>query len=264
MSESSINSEEMKPKTQVTGKVLKTSLGGALVELSTGQKGLLHVSQMADAEGKTVNRVEDLLKVGQEISLWVKRVRPEHLELTMLKPLALDWRDIKSGMVVKGKIVKLDKFGAFVDIGAARQGLIHISEMAHGFVKSAGDVVKEGDELDVMVLDVDRRKRQIKLSIKALTPEPVREEAPARSERSDRPAGKGRGPRKPKQEEFQMEPEPSIPEPTAMEILLKEAMEKASAKQKYEKREKARAIKKVDEDQDEMLTRTLENKVQTT
>ena len=49
-----------------------------------------------------------------------------------------------------------------------------------------------------------------------------------------------------------------------MEILLKEAMEKASAKQKYEKREKARAIKKVDEDQEEMLARTLENKVQTT
>jgi small subunit ribosomal protein S1 len=261
MSESSINSEELKPKTQVTGKVIKTALGGALIELSGGQKGLLHVSQMADSEGKPVNRVEDVVKVGQEISLWVKRIRPEHLELTMLKPLALDWRDIKSGMVVKGKIAKLDKFGAFVDIGAARQGLIHISEMAHGFVKSAGDVVKEGDELDVMVLDVDRRKRQIKLSIKALTPEPEREEAPARSER---PSNKGRGPRKPKQEEFQMEPEPSIPEPTAMEILLKEAMEKASAKQKYEKREKARAIKKVDEDQEEMLARTLENKVQTT
>jgi predicted RNA-binding protein with RPS1 domain len=262
MSESSIVIDELKPKAQVSGKVLKTALGGALVELSTGQKGLLHISQMADAEGKPVNRVEDILKTGQEVSLWVKRIRPEHLELTMLKPLALDWRDIKSGMVVKGKVAKLDKFGAFVDIGAARQGLIHISEMAHGFVKSAGDVVKEGDELDVMVLDVDRRKRQIKLSIKALTPEPEREEAPARPER---PAGKGRGPRKPRQEEFQMPvEEPSIPEPTAMEILLKEAMEKASAKQKYEKREKARAIKKVDEDQEEMLTRTLENKVQTT
>jgi small subunit ribosomal protein S1 len=261
MSESSINSDELKPKTPVTGKVIKTALGGALIELSDGQKGLLHVSQMADAEGKTVNRVEDVLKVGQELSLWIKRIRPEHLELTMLKPLALDWRDIKSGMVVKGKIAKLDKFGAFVDIGAARQGLIHISEMAHGFVKNASDVVKEGDELDVMVLDVDRRKRQIKLSIKALTPEPEHEEAPARPER---PAGKGRGPRKPREEEFQMPVEPSVPEPTAMEILLKEAMEKANAKQKYEKREKSRAIKKLDEDQEEMLTRTLENKVQTT
>jgi len=261
MSESTINTNELKPKTQVTGKVLKTALGGALVELSTGQKGLLHISQMADAEGKPVNRVEDVIKVGQEVTLWIKRIKPDHIELTMLKPLALDWRDIKSGMVVKGKVAKLDKFGAFVDIGAARQGLIHISEMAHGYVKTAGDVVKEGEELDVMVLDVDRRKRQIKLSIKALTPEPEKQEAPARPER---PAVKGRSTRKPRKEEFQLEPEPSIPEPTAMEILLKEAMEKASAKQKYEKREKARAIKKVDEDQEEMLTRTLDNKVQTT
>jgi small subunit ribosomal protein S1 len=261
MSESTIITDELKPKAQVSGKVIKTALGGALIELSTGQKGLLHVSQMADADGKPVNRVEDVLKTGQELDLWVKRIRPEHLELTMLKPLALDWRDIKSGMVVKGKVAKLDKFGAFVDIGAARQGLIHISEMAHGFVKSAGDVVKEGDELDVMVLDVDRRKRQIKLSIKALTPEPEREES---SQHTERPAGKGRGPRKPRQEEFQVEPEPTVPEPTTMEILLKEAMEKASAKQKYEKREKARAIKKVDEDQEEILARTLENKVQTT
>ena len=264
MSESIVNTDELKPKTQVTGKVLKTALGGALVELSTGQKGLLHISQMADAEGKPVNRVEDVLKVGQEVSLWIKRIKPDHIELTMLKPLALDWRDIKSGMVVKGKVAKLDKFGAFVDIGAARQGLIHISEMAHGYVKTAGDVVKEGEELDVMVLDVDRRKRQIKLSIKALTPEPEKQEAPTRPERSERPAGKGRNTRRPKKEEFKLEPEPSIPEPTAMEILLKEAMEKASAKQKYEKREKARAIKKLDEDQEEMLTRTLDNKVQTT
>jgi small subunit ribosomal protein S1 len=261
MSESTINTEELKPKTQVTGKVIKTALGGALIEMTSGQKGLLHISQMADTEGKPVNRVEDLIKVGQEVTLWVKRIKPDHLELTMLKPLALDWRDIKSGMVVKGKVAKLDKFGAFVDIGAARQGLIHISEMAHGYVKTAGDVVKEGEELDVMILDVDRRKRQIKLSIKALTPEPVKEEAPARAER---PVNKGRNTRKPRKEEFQLEPEPIVPEPTAMEILLKEAMEKADAKQKYEKREKARAIKKLDEDQEEMLARTLDNKVQTT
>ncbi len=76
---------------------------------------------MADAEGKPVNRVEDVIKVGQEVTLWIKRIKPDHFELTMLKPLALDWRDIKSGMVVKGKVAKLDKFGAFVDIGAARQ-----------------------------------------------------------------------------------------------------------------------------------------------
>ena len=81
---------------------------------------------------------------------------------------------------VKGKIVRLEKFGAFVEIGAERPGLVHISEMAHGYVKVPGDVVKEGDEVEAQVLEVNRRKKQIKLSMKALLPEPeeVVEEKP--------------------------------------------------------------------------------------
>ncbi len=85
MSESTVIPDEMKPKTQVTGTVLKTALGGALIELTTGQKGLLHISQMADAEGKPVNRVEDVIKVGQEVTLWIKRIKPDHFELAILK-----------------------------------------------------------------------------------------------------------------------------------------------------------------------------------
>ena len=53
----------------------------------------------------------------------------------MFKPLDLEWRDMKKGMTVKGTVVRLEKFGAFVEIGAERPGLVHISEMAHGYVK---------------------------------------------------------------------------------------------------------------------------------
>ena len=90
----------------------------------------------------------------------------------MIQPLALEWREIKVGESVKGKVVRLEKFGAFVEIGAERPGLVHISEMAHGYVKVPGDVVKEGDEIEAQVLEVNRRKKQIKLSMKALLPEP--------------------------------------------------------------------------------------------
>src|SRR5659263_591143 len=90
----------------------------------------------------------------------------------MVKPLDLEWRDIKKGMTIKGKVVRLEKFGAFVEIGAERPGLVHISEMAHGYVKQPGDVVKEGDEIEAKVIEVNRRKKQIKLSMKALRPEP--------------------------------------------------------------------------------------------
>ena len=94
----------------------------------------------------------------------------------MIKPLDLEWRDIKKGMTVKGQVVRLEKFGAFVEIGAERPGLIHISEMAHGYVRQPSDVVKEGDEVEAQVIDVNRKKKQIKLSLKALQPEPVKEE----------------------------------------------------------------------------------------
>src|SRR4030067_3307861 len=75
-------------------------------------------------------------------------------------------------MVVTGTVMRLEKFGAFVDIGAERPGLVHISEMTHDFIRTPGDVVKEGDEVEVKVLDVLKPKKQIKLSMKALQEKP--------------------------------------------------------------------------------------------
>ena len=60
----------------------------------------------------------------------------------------------------------------FVDIGAERPGLVHISEMTHDFIRTPGDVVKEGDVVEVKVLDVIKPKKQIKLSMKALQDKP--------------------------------------------------------------------------------------------
>ena len=83
-----------------------------------------------------------------------------------------------------GKVVKLEKFGAFVDFGAERPGMVHVSEMANGYVASPSDVLKEGDEVKAAVIKVNRKKRRIDLSIKALEapPEPVKVEASAPEE----------------------------------------------------------------------------------
>ncbi len=115
-----------------------------------------------------------MVQVGQSVDVWIKRVDPKkkRIDLTMIKPLDLEWREITKGMTVKGKVTRLEKFGAFVDIGAERPGLVHISEMTHGYVKTPGEVVKEGDEVEVQVLEVNRRKKQIKLSMKALEEKP--------------------------------------------------------------------------------------------
>jgi predicted RNA-binding protein with RPS1 domain len=75
-------------------------------------------------------------------------------------------------MELVGKITRIEKYGVFVDIDAERPGLVHISEMAHGYVRTPSDIVKKGDEVSVKVLMVNRRKKQIKLSMKALEESP--------------------------------------------------------------------------------------------
>ncbi len=168
---------DVRPKMHFTGTVVKTGLAGAIIDVGIGRPAVIHISQIVpEAQEQPIKRVEDVLKVGQQVDVWVKRVKDDRVELTMIKPLDLEWRDIKKGMTVKGQVVRLEKFGAFVEIGAERPGLIHISEMAHGYVRQPADVVKEGDEVEAQVIDVNRKKKQIKLSIKALQPEPVKEE----------------------------------------------------------------------------------------
>src|SRR5512138_3707484 len=189
---------EIKPKMHFTGKVVKVRLAGAAIDIGQPKPAVLHVSQILPTnENEPIKRVSDVLNIGQEVEVWVKRVKEDHVELTMIKPLDLEWRDIKKGMTVKGKVVRLEKFGAFVEIGAERPGLVHISEMAHGYIKQPSDIVKEDDEVEAEVLDVNRRKKQIKLSMKALIPEPVKVEEPVRAVEFQAP--KERPARKPAQ-----------------------------------------------------------------
>jgi len=163
--------EDLEPKMKVAGKVLKTSLAGAIVDVGVGVPGLIHISKIQKG---SVTRVADVLKIGQEIEVWIQRTDPEKskIELTMLEPVGMDWQEIKPEMELVGKITRIEKYGVFVDIDAERPGLVHISEMAHGYVRTPNDVVKMGDEVTVKVLKVNRRKKQIKLSMKALEESP--------------------------------------------------------------------------------------------
>jgi ribosomal protein S1 len=201
--------------------------------MGAGKLAVIPISQLRK---DPVRRVEDILKVGDSVEAWVRRVdaNQDRVELTLIQPLAMEWRDLKKDMVVNGKVTKLEKFGAFVEIGAERPGLMHVSEMSHDYVKRPEDVVTVGQEVEVRILDVDRRKKQIKLSMKALTAEPVAEQ--------------------------QETEEPEKPAPTAMEMALRKAMseEGATASTKTEKGKSAR--KSVQPDIEDILARTLENR----
>lgn len=254
---------EIKPKMHFTARVVKLGLAGAVLDIGTGQQAVIHISQLVTPTDEPVKRVEDVLQVGNEVEVWVKRVRHDIVELSMVKPLDLEWREIKTGMVVKGTVVRLEKFGAFVEIGAERPGLIHISEMAHTYVRTPGDAVKEGEEVEAQVLEVDRKKKQIKLSMKALLPEPEQQEAP-KPEYSERPERRSK---RRKSEDEVRQPveapaaEPIIPDPTAMEMAWREAQERSRTKRQQEP--KRRGSKNYSQDQEELLLRTLEHKSRT-
>ncbi len=266
---------EIKRKMKFTGSVEKISLAGAVINIGSEQPAVLHISQIStDDQAEPLKRVEDILEVGQTVEVWIRKVKDDHIELTMIKPLDLEWREIKKGMTVKGKVVRLEKFGAFVEIGAERPGLIHISEMAHGYVRSPSDMLKEGDEIEAEVLEVSRRKKQIKLSMKALEPEPVAAavEEPSAAipfpKKKEKPAKRKKVSKK-QREKFQQSGDFSFAlgnaaedeTETALGIALREAMEKAQS-QKAQQEARAKKDRPVSKEQDELLARTLEQKTE--
>jgi small subunit ribosomal protein S1 len=265
------NTNEIKPKMQFSGTVKKITLAGAVIDIGLDMPCILHISQIVGGtEDQPIKRVEDVIQVGQTVDVWVRRVKEGRVELTMLKPLSLEWRDIEKGMVVKGKVTRLEKFGAFVEIGAERPGLIHISEMAHGYVRTPSEVVKEGDEIEAEVLEVNRRKKQIKLSMKALQEAPEVEETPkpaeaSKKEKSPRRRKSGKGSKSDEgYEGGDVIVESSTPgesDPTFMEIALRAAMERAN--ERKESAARSKKSKNISKEHEDIFTRTLGNKVKT-
>ena len=158
-------------------------------------------------------------------------------------------------MVTRGKVVRLETYGAFVDIGAERPGMIHISELARGYVKTASDVVKEGDEVEAQVLSVDAKKRQIRLSLKALQPEEQEPEKPQKQPRREKHSRSTS-----EAAEIPETPEDTTPEQTAMQIAWQSAQDRVKTKRRAirTKREKPDASER-----EEILSRTLEKRLPT-
>jgi len=258
MTEATIPAQDsaLELKTKLTGKVVKTTLAGALVDIGQDLPGVIHISQL---QTDHVNKVEDVVQVGQSVDVWVRRVKKDRIELTMIEPLGMEWNEIKPEAIVKGKVVRLETYGAFVDFGAERPGLVHVSEMSRGYIKNPNEIVKEGDEVEAIVLDVNRKKKQIRLSMKSLQPE-IEEMKPAKREKEDRKGRGKRGARKEAQE-FEIQEQPKEPELTAMQIAWQEALDRANL---HQKSKKARRVKAGSNgEQEELLHRTLEKRLPT-
>jgi small subunit ribosomal protein S1 len=150
------------------GKVTSIKNFGAFVDIG-GVEGLIHLTEMA---WKRVKHPSDLLKVGQELDVFVLGVDRENRKVALgLKQLEADpWVTAselyKPGMIVKAKIARFVKFGAFAELDGNLEGLIHITELSDKPIMRPEEAVKVGDEVDVKVLKVIPEEQKIGLSIK--------------------------------------------------------------------------------------------------
>jgi transcriptional accessory protein Tex/SPT6 len=265
---------DLSPKMQLTGTVKRLELYGAFIDLGLDATGLIHISKLG---AEQVNRVSDVLKEGEEVTVWVEKVDPERQQvmLTMIPPLAVDWTELKTDQTYEGTVTRLETYGAFVSIGAEREGLVHISELSHNYVKHPSEVVNVGDTVQVKVLGFNRRKRRIDLSMKALTEKPEVEMAQPAQRGSGAPRGGGNragnsggnGQRRSKRERFDPQEYEIIDDeveevPTAMEIALRRALgnETISALKTEQRGGKTNKKKQREEQrraQDDLLKRTL-------
>ncbi len=157
----------------VTGTVRRLTDFGAFVDLG-GVDGLIHIGDIA---WYRINKPEDVLKVNDEIQVVILALDREKERISLgykqLQPKPWDNAEEKYAVdsVVKGTVVRLTSFGAFVALEPGIDGLVHISELSNKFVTKADEAVKVGQEIEALVLNVDPKEKRISLSIKALLPE---------------------------------------------------------------------------------------------
>jgi len=165
---------ELRPKMQLEGVVRKVELYGAFVDIGLERDGLIHISQLSD---KPVSRVADVVREGQKVTVWVTQVDPRQgrVALTLVKPPDVEWKDLAEGQTHTGRVVRVERYGLFVDIGAERPGLLHVREMGR---YNRPEMYRVGDEIEVRILQLDRRKKRIDLTLAETEMPPDEREEP--------------------------------------------------------------------------------------
>lgn len=155
---------DLRPKMRLQGIVKETQLYGAIVDIGLEQDGLVHISRLAPTR---VNRVTDVVSPGDSVTVWVTEVDLDkgRIGLTMVEPPRVEWRELKEGQIHTGTVTRLESYGAFVDIGAERPGLLHVRDMSSGYIRHPSEIVHVGDEIEVRILKLDRQKRRIDLAM---------------------------------------------------------------------------------------------------
>ncbi len=161
---------------RVIGRVVSITDYGAFVELAPGVEGLIHVSEMTWS--RRLKHPSKVVKVGDQVESVVLAVQPDERRISLgIKQLEPDpWTTVGSrysiGSVVEGRVRKLTDFGAFVEIEEGIDGLVHTSDLSWTKrIKNPAEVLKKGQMVQAVILNIDAPNRRLSLGIKQLQPD---------------------------------------------------------------------------------------------
>ena len=162
---------------KVHGKVVNLVPYGAFIEIEPGVEGLVHITEMSWT--KRITKPSEMLKVGQELDAVVLGVAKDEqkisLGLRQLEPNPWDMvrHNYPMGARVRGKVRNMTTYGAFIELEEGIDGMVHVSDMTwNRKVNHPSEVLKKGDEVDAIVLDVDPAQQRISLGMKQLADDP--------------------------------------------------------------------------------------------
>jgi small subunit ribosomal protein S1 len=166
---------QFKAGDRVRGVVTRTADFGAFVELAPGIEGLIHLSEMSWS--KRIHKATEVVKVGDVVDVLILSIHTgeRRISLGLKQALGDPWVEnaakIRPGSVVEGTVSSMTKFGAFVKVADGVEGLVHISEIVPDRrLNHPSDVLHNGQTVQALVLDADKEKRQLRLSMKQLVP----------------------------------------------------------------------------------------------
>ncbi len=157
---------------KIIGKIVSLTDFGAFVEIEEGVEGLVHISDLSWS--RKMVHPKKLLSVGEEVTVTILDLNPGTKRISLgLKqasphPLEIIREKFSPGSRVTGKITSVTDFGAFIEVAKDVEGLIHISDMSWKKIKHPSDVVKVGDEIEAVILNIDINKQKFSLGIKQL------------------------------------------------------------------------------------------------
>lgn len=158
----------------VTGKVAAVTDFGVFIKFGEGEnlEGLIHISELA---WQRIDNPNDLVEVGQEVKAEIINIQGSKIFLSMKKLQNDPWLTVgekyKIGQIVKGKVLKVNPFGLFVELDKEIHGLAHMSELTSDAAKRTADIAKIGDEIDFKIVSIEPKDHRLGLSLK-LTDEP--------------------------------------------------------------------------------------------